>query len=100
MTTVYFYYIFSLANDMRLHWARLFKVDSIGRLFRLQLCRRSHAVLAESKGQNTVRVRFAPSPTGQLHLGGLRTAIYNYLFCRSQIGKFILRIEDTDQVTL
>ncbi|PNF34521.1 hypothetical protein B7P43_G10725 [Cryptotermes secundus] len=44
-----------------------------------------------------VRVRFAPSPTGHLHLGGLRTAFYNYLFAKSHGGKFILRIEDTDQ---
>ncbi|MBC8314391.1 MAG: glutamate--tRNA ligase, partial [Bacteroidetes bacterium] len=44
-----------------------------------------------------IRVRFAPSPTGPLHLGGIRTALYNYLFARSQHGKFILRIEDTDQ---
>ncbi|KAH0953587.1 hypothetical protein HN011_012437 [Eciton burchellii] len=44
-----------------------------------------------------VRVRFAPSPTGDLHLGGLRTALYNYLFARSNKGSFILRIEDTDQ---
>ncbi|WP_460763791.1 glutamate--tRNA ligase [Niabella terrae] len=43
------------------------------------------------------RVRFAPSPTGGLHLGGVRTALYNYLFARSQGGEFILRIEDTDQ---
>ncbi|EFO25182.2 glutamyl-tRNA synthetase [Loa loa] len=47
-----------------------------------------------------VRVRFAPSPTGNLHLGGLRTALYNFLFARSQGGKFILRIEDTDQQRL
>ncbi|MBN2284293.1 MAG: glutamate--tRNA ligase [Deltaproteobacteria bacterium] len=44
-----------------------------------------------------VRVRFAPSPTGYLHVGGLRTALFNYLFARSREGKFILRIEDTDQ---
>ncbi len=43
-----------------------------------------------------VRVRFAPSPTGYLHLGGARTALYNWLFARSNNGKFILRIEDTD----
>ena len=44
-----------------------------------------------------VRVRFAPSPTGYLHVGGLRTALYNYLFARHNNGKFILRIEDTDR---
>jgi len=44
-----------------------------------------------------VRVRFAPSPTGPLHIGGVRTALYNYLFARQNGGKMILRIEDTDQ---
>lgn len=44
-----------------------------------------------------VRVRFAPSPTGYLHIGGLRTALYNYLFAKKNGGQFILRIEDTDQ---
>jgi len=46
---------------------------------------------------NKVRVRFAPSPTGGLHLGGVRTVLYNYLFAKQQGGDFILRIEDTDQ---
>ncbi|HLC95334.1 MAG TPA: glutamate--tRNA ligase family protein, partial [Patescibacteria group bacterium] len=46
---------------------------------------------------NTVRVRFAPSPTGFLHVGGLRTALYNYLFAKKNKGTFIVRIEDTDQ---
>ena len=45
----------------------------------------------------TVRTRFAPSPTGFMHLGGLRTALYNYLYARREGGQFILRIEDTDQ---
>lgn len=45
-----------------------------------------------------VRVRFAPSPTGALHIGGVRTALYNYLFAKKHHGTFILRIEDTDQV--
>jgi len=44
-----------------------------------------------------VRVRFAPSPTGPLHIGGVRTALYNYLFAKKTGGTFILRIEDTDQ---
>lgn len=45
---------------------------------------------------NKVRVRFAPSPTGPLHIGGVRTALYNYLFAKKHGGDFILRIEDTD----
>lgn len=44
-----------------------------------------------------IRVRFAPSPTGPLHIGGVRTALYNFLFARKMGGKFLLRIEDTDQ---
>jgi glutamyl-tRNA synthetase len=47
--------------------------------------------------EREVRVRFAPSPTGVLHIGGVRTALYNYLFAKKNKGKFILRIEDTDQ---
>lgn len=47
--------------------------------------------------EKKVRVRFAPSPTGGLHLGGVRTVLYNYLFARQHKGDFILRIEDTDQ---
>lgn len=46
---------------------------------------------------DTVRVRFAPSPTGGLHLGGVRTALYNYLFAKKHNGTFVLRVEDTDQ---
>ena len=46
---------------------------------------------------SNVRVRFAPSPTGPLHIGGVRTALYNYLFAKKHGGTFILRIEDTDQ---
>ena len=44
-----------------------------------------------------VRVRFAPSPSGYLHIGGARTALFNWLWARSQGGKFVLRVEDTDQ---
>ena len=43
-----------------------------------------------------VRVRFAPSPTGHLHIGGLRTALFNYLFAKHHGGKYLVRIEDTD----
>ena len=46
---------------------------------------------------NAVRVRFAPSPTGPLHIGGVRTALFNYLFAKKHGGTFVLRIEDTDQ---
>src|SRR5438128_11648439 len=45
----------------------------------------------------TVRVRFAPSPTGYLHVGGARTALFNWLYARHEGGKFLLRIEDTDK---
>jgi glutamyl-tRNA synthetase len=50
-----------------------------------------------NKIMSQVRVRFAPSPTGPLHIGGVRTALYNYLFARKHNGTFMLRIEDTDQ---
>tara|TARA_Y100000589_G_scaffold118033_1_gene112111 strand:- start:2075 stop:3616 length:1542 start_codon:yes stop_codon:yes gene_type:complete len=50
-----------------------------------------------NKDEKVIRVRFAPSPTGPLHIGGVRTALYNFLFARKNNGKFILRIEDTDQ---
>ncbi len=46
----------------------------------------------------SIRVRFAPSPTGYLHIGGARTALFNWLFARHHKGTFILRIEDTDEV--
>ncbi|TMW63370.1 hypothetical protein Poli38472_002311 [Pythium oligandrum] len=52
---------------------------------------------SESDAERPVRVRYAPSPTGYLHLGGLRTALFNYLFAKNSGGKFILRIEDTDK---
>ncbi len=45
-----------------------------------------------------VRVRFAPSPTGHLHIGGARTALMNYLFAKKMGGEFVLRVEDTDQM--
>ena len=46
---------------------------------------------------NETRVRYAPSPTGDPHIGNLRSAIFNWLFAKKENGKFILRIEDTDQ---
>ena len=51
----------------------------------------------DEKRQVEVRTRFAPSPTGSIHIGGIRTALFNYYYARRQRGKFILRIEDTDQ---
>ena len=45
----------------------------------------------------TIRTRFAPSPTGMLHIGGARTALFNFLFARHHGGEFLLRIEDTDR---
>lgn len=48
--------------------------------------------------QGQVRTRFAPSPTGKLHVGSLRTAVFNYLLAKKHGGQFILRLEDTDRV--
>uniref|UniRef100_A0A6G1SP42 Nondiscriminating glutamyl-tRNA synthetase EARS2, mitochondrial n=1 Tax=Aceria tosichella TaxID=561515 RepID=A0A6G1SP42_9ACAR len=56
--------------------------------------------LLREVASDEVRVRFAPSPTGHLHLGGLRTAFYNYVFARQNKGTFILRIENTDQARI
>ncbi|SOU85790.1 Glutamate--tRNA ligase [Tenacibaculum dicentrarchi] len=53
--------------------------------------------LNQQKMTDNVRVRFAPSPTGPLHIGGVRTALFNYLFAKKYNGTFVLRIEDTDQ---
>lgn len=54
-------------------------------------------MLSLTKKRMSVRVRFAPSPTGPLHIGGIRTALYNYLYAKKNKGRFVLRIEDTDE---
>lgn len=64
------------------HWIRSLKTVPLRRTF------------------SEIRVRFAPSPTGYMHLGGLRMALINYAYARKNDGKFILRIEDTDQSRL
>ena len=74
---------------------------SSARLFHINLAMLTNTAkryFCQKAISEAVRVRYAPSPTGKLHIGGLRTALYNYLFARSQKGKFILRIEDTDKV--
>jgi glutamyl-tRNA synthetase len=57
---------------------------------------RTFIIITKPKNMSSIRVRFAPSPTGELHIGNVRTAIFNWLFARRQGGTFILRIEDTD----
>lgn len=78
-------------------------INDLLRLLRVFACR-GHVKRGYAAGpvdaNNAVRVRFAPSPTGFLHLGGLRTALYNYIFAKQQRGSFILRLEDTDQSRL
>jgi len=70
----------------------------------VSFCRRCMATVAPQDPRlfplvsQSVRTRFAPSPTGSLHLGGLRTALFNYLLAKRYGGQFILRIEDTDTV--
>lgn len=63
-------------------------------------CRASYSSVTKSKNlpDTPARTRFAPSPTGYLHLGSLRTALFNYLLAKRTGGQFLLRIEDTDQV--
>ncbi|WVQ62577.1 glutamate-tRNA ligase [Kwoniella botswanensis] len=61
------------------------------------ICKRCHSTSTSSKIPTPARLRFAPSPTGHLHLGGLRTALFNHLLARKWKGKWILRIEDTDR---
>src|SRR6187549_691995 len=56
-----------------------------------------NVIKKKNRKMRDVRVRFAPSPTGALHIGGVRTALYNYLLARQSKGTMILRIEDTDQ---
>ncbi|KAE8659919.1 Glutamate--tRNA ligase [Hibiscus syriacus] len=58
--------------------------------------RRNFSVRASVDSNAPIRVCFAPSPTDNIHVGGARTALFNYLFARSKVGKFVLRIEDTD----
>src|SRR5216683_7903796 len=66
---------------------------------RSNLSEKTQQTMSESsKKIPGVRVRFAPSPTGYLHIGGARTALFNWLFARHNQGVFILRIEDTDEV--
>ena len=59
----------------------------------------SHSTTPDSILSQPARTRFAPSPTGLIHLGSLRTALYNYLLAKSTGGEFLLRLEDTDQVS-
>nr|XP_046228031.1 probable glutamate--tRNA ligase, mitochondrial [Scatophagus argus] len=79
---------------------RCFQCLSAVRNRRVKLLLNSPVVRCCSTVQGEVRVRFAPSPTGFLHLGGLRTALYNYIFAKKYGGSFILRLEDTDQSRL
>jgi hypothetical protein len=68
------------------------------RNYRAGVCRaRLTEDMKNERADREVRTRFAPSPTGYMHVGNLRTALYGYLLAKSKGGKFILRIEDTDQ---
>ena len=71
----------------------IFTAININVIFR----RKRILALYKIRRMEKVRVRFAPSPTGPLHMGGVRTALYNYLFAKKHGGDFLLRVEDTDQ---
>jgi glutamyl-tRNA synthetase len=85
---------FQVQKELKLH-RQIFTSSSV--LFKTRKIKFSSDYCTSKK---EVRVRFAPSPTGYIHLGGLRTALFNYLFAKANNGKFILRIEDTDQSRL
>jgi glutamyl-tRNA synthetase len=76
-------------------WLRMRFLPDVRPARQLHL-RRALSARASAAAAGPVRVRFAPSPTGNLHVGGARTALFNYLFARSKGGRFVLRIEDTD----
>ncbi|MED6110105.1 Glutamate--tRNA ligase, chloroplastic/mitochondrial [Stylosanthes scabra] len=76
------------------HHRRITATFFLRRAFSLKAASSSSSL--SHQHQEPVRVRFAPSPTGNLHVGGARTALFNYLFARSKGGSFVLRIEDTD----
>ncbi|KAJ9147103.1 hypothetical protein P3X46_029305 [Hevea brasiliensis] len=84
--------LLSKHNHHHIHKHRLLLCSSAPRRWR----NFSVSSKSDAAAQGQVRVRFAPSPTGNLHVGGARTALFNYLFARSNGGKFVLRIEDTD----
>ncbi|GJN18841.1 hypothetical protein PR202_gb06044 [Eleusine coracana subsp. coracana] len=78
-------------------WLRMRLLPDVRPVRHLHLRRALSArASAAADAGGPVRVRFAPSPTGNLHVGGARTALFNYLFARSKGGRFVLRIEDTD----
>jgi glycosyltransferase involved in cell wall biosynthesis len=79
-------------KNMSIHFSPFTK----GIINRFSLKNSVNLPLKISHKMSKVRVRFAPSPTGPLHLGGVRTALYDYLFAKNQGGDFVLRIEDTD----
>ena len=83
--------------DKNLIWILKYYYNNCLGLKRKVVCRNAIFAKILKMADPRVRVRFAPSPTGPLHIGGVRTALYNYLFARQHNGDFLLRIEDTDQ---
>jgi glutamyl-tRNA synthetase len=102
--TLYLFVFFSTKSFQNPAWQKIFECASVfeggGLKFLDFLCRMTYLVgftaETENRGHSMVVTRFAPSPTGYLHVGGARTALFNWLLARKTGGKFILRIEDTD----
>ena len=83
-------------RDHPIHRRSVSRADVRVRGLRVLLAQRRVSILTRGILGDVVRVRFAPSPTGYLHVGGARTALFNWLFARRHGGRFVLRIEDTD----
>ena len=92
------YYLVGKGQPMRLLSSLPASLLEYTRLLPVSRCVRFQSTAAVPSSAQEVRLRFGPSPTGYLHLGGFRTALFNYLVAKSLGGKFLLRIEDTDRV--
>ena len=110
-----YYYSYSINNQQLRHTVQqrqrhfhrnvslfiIFLIRCTTTMFQRRLHQSLHKIIlrrgCSTKRDGGVRVRYAPSPTGELHIGGLRTALFNYVFAKQNNGAFVVRIEDTDR---
>lgn len=88
------------STQCRLASTKPFSLTAKKKLFDISINPSTSNVTESPQPKTPARTRFAPSPTGKIHIGSLRTALYNYLLAKSTGGQFLLRLEDTDQVII